>query len=174
MTIHHAGSLRARRLLPGAAVAAAILLAACGGASGAAYVPTPAATVAAVSPSPAGPASWADWIDHQGFGAQNGPNEVRRRTRYVTEHAGAENLFDLDDDIATVSGIVTWLDAHPATACWAAYHTQVQAYLVAVRDGLIAARPEVEAGRLIPADIVASTDEAANAANELPAPASCP
>ena len=173
MTIQNARGRRAHQLLPGAALAGAVLLAACGGASGAAYVPTQAA-VAAASPSPAGPSSWADWIDHQGFGAQNGPNEVRRRARYVTEHAGAEDLFDLDDDIAVVASIVRWLDEHPATACWAEYHTQVRAYLVTVRDGLTAARPEVEAGRVIPPAIVASTGKAANAANDLPAPANCP
>src|SRR4029078_9561845 len=119
-------------------------------------------------PSPARPTSWADWIDHQGFGAQNGPNEVRRLTRYLTEHAGAPTLFDLDDDIARVAGIVAWLDAHPATACWADYHDQVRAHLVTVRDGWTEARPEVEAGHLIPATVVASTDAAANAANDLP------
>ena len=158
------------QLVPGVILATSVLVAAC---TGAAAAPTIVPATAA-PPSPAGPTSWADWIDHQGFGAQNGPNEVRRLTRYLAEHAGATTLFDLDDDIARVAGIVAWLDAHPATACWADYHRQVQANLVTVRDGWTRARPEVEAGHLIPADVVASTDEAANAANDLPTPSNCP
>jgi hypothetical protein len=172
MTTQSARGPRARRLLPGAAIAAAVLLAACGGASAA---PSAApASIAVAAPAIAGPATWADWIAHQGFGAQNGPNEVRRLTRYDKEHGGDTKLFDLDENIARVAGIVAWLDAHPATACWADYHAQVRGYLVTVQDGWIAARPEVEAGHWIPADIVATTDEAANAANDLPEPADCP
>jgi hypothetical protein len=162
----------ARTLLPGAAIATALLLAACGGASAAPSAAT--ASSAAASPASAGPATWADWIAHQGFGAQNGPNEVRRLTRYLKEHAGDVTLFDLDEDIARVAGIVAWLDVHPATECWADYHAQVRAHLVTVQDGWVAARPEVEAGHLIPAEVVASTDEAANAGNDLPAPSDCP
>ena len=170
MNVRSARSALTRQLVPGVILATSVMVAAC---SGAAAAPT-VAPVTAAPPSPAGPTSWADWIDHQGFGAQNGPNEVRRLTRYLTEHAGATTLFDLDDDIARVAGIVAWLDAHPATACWADYHRQVQANLVTVRDGWTRARPEVEAGQLIPADVVASTDEAANAANDLPTPSDCP
>ena len=172
MITQSARGSRARRLLPGAAIAAAVLLAACGGASA---TPSAApASIAVASPAIAGPATWADWMAHQGFGAQNGPNEVRRLTRYLDEHAGATTLFDLDDNIARVTGIVAWLDAHPATACWADYHDQVRAHLVTVQDGWVAARPEVEAGRPIPADTIASTDAAANAANDIPEPADCP
>ena len=170
MNVRSARSALTRQLVPGVILATSLLIGAC---SGAAAAPT-VAPVTAAPPSPARPTSWADWIDHQGFGAQNGPNEVRRLTRYLAEHAGATTLFDLDDDIARVAGIVAWLDAHPATACWADYHDQVRAHLVTVRDGWTEARPEVEAGKLIPADVVASTDEAANAANDLPTPSDCP
>jgi hypothetical protein len=163
----------ATRLLAGAAIVAAFVFAGCGGGS-ATPSSAPASAAAVASPVVAGPTSWAAWIDHQGFGAQNGPNEVRRRTRAASEHRGAESLFDLDDDIAVVSGIVAWLDAHPATACWADYHSQVATYLVTVKEGLIAARPEVVLGHPIPDGIVTSTDTAANAANDLPAPAGCP
>ena len=172
MTIPIARGLRARRLLPVAAIAAAVLLAACGGAS-AAPSAAPASTAAA-SPASAGPATWADWIAHQGFGAQIGPNEVRRNARYISDNGGAETLFDLDQDLTLVTDIIAWLDAHPATACWADYHTQLRAYLVTVQDGWTKARPVVEKGGLVPADVVASGSEAANAANDLPAPANCP
>ena len=84
------------------------------------------------------------------------------------------DLFDLDQDLTLVKDIIAWLDAHPATACWADYHTQLRAYLVTVQDGWTKARPVVEKGGLIPADVVASGSEAANAANDLPAPANCP
>ena len=170
MNVRNARSALTRQLVPGVILATSALVAAC---SGAAAAPT-VAPVTAAPPSPARPTSWADWIDHQGFGAQNGPNEVRRLTRYLTEHAGATTLFDLDDDIARVAGIVAWLDAHPATACWADYHDQVRAHLVTVRDGWTKARPDVEAGKLIPADVVASADKAANAANDLQTPSDCP
>jgi hypothetical protein len=172
MTIQIARGLRNRTFLPGAAFAVALLLAACGGASAA---PTAApASSAASSPASAGPATWADWIAHRGFGAQSGPNEVRRLTRYDMEHAGDATLFDLDENIARVTGILAWLDTHPAKACWADYHEQVRAYLVTVKDGWTKARPEVQAGHPIPADILAGTDVAANAANDLPRPTNCP
>ena len=90
------------------------------------------------------------------------------------DNGGAETLFDLDQDLTLVTDIIAWLDAHPATACWADYHTQLRAYLVTVKDGWTKARPAVEKGGLVPADVVASGSAAANAANDLPAPANCP
>jgi len=92
MNVRSARSALTRQLVPGVILATSLLIGAC---SGAAAAPT-VAPVTAAPPSPVGPTSWADWIDHQGFGAQNGPNEVRRLTRYLTEHAGATTLFDLD------------------------------------------------------------------------------
>ncbi len=170
MTVHDARPIRVRPLMPGLLLAA-VLVTGCGGAAAApSFAP---ATVAPPS-SAAGPTSWAAWIDHQGFGAQSGPNEVRRMARYIAEHGGDETLFNLDQDLELVAGIIAWLDAHPATACWADYHAQVRASLVTVQEGWTKARPEVDAGRLVPADVVASAIEAANAANDLAAPADCP
>jgi hypothetical protein len=172
MTAHHDRPSRARRLLPGLVLAAACLSAACGGAAAApTRQPTPSAPPTLES---AGPTSWKEWIDHQGFGAQLGPNEVRRMARAIAEHGGSVALFDLDQDIQLVTDLIAWLDAHPATACWADYHDEVRTQLVIVLDAWTAARPEVEAGRLVPAAVVAAASEGANAANDLPAPADCP
>ena len=160
MRTHDARRLLVRRLLPGIALAAAVLVAGCGG--------------AVAAPSAAAPTSWAAWIDHQGFGGQLGPNEVRRTARYISEHSGDETLFGLDQDIGLVADVIAWLDAHPATACWADYHARLRASLVIVHDAWMAARPEVEAGHLVPADVIATASEAATAADDLPEPADCP
>ena len=170
MNVPNASSIRAQRLLPGLILTATVLVAACGGASAAPSIaPAPAA-----SPSPAGPTSFAAWTAHLGFGGQAGPNQVRRIARYISDHAGAESLFDLDDDIATVAALNQWLDAHPPTPCWAVYHRTVRAYLATVETGWRAARPLVEKGGFVPGDVISSASEAANAANDLPAPESCP
>jgi hypothetical protein len=159
------------RLLPGVALAAASLVAACGGAVAAPAAPTAAPAAIATA---AGATSWAAWIDHQGFGGAAGPDEVRRTARYIEEHGGDESLFYLDKDIQLVAGMVAWLDAHPATPCWADYHARVRASLMTVHDAWVAARPEVEAGHHVPADAIATAVRAANAAKDVPEPSAGP
>ncbi len=176
MTVHDDQPSRARRRLPGAILAAACLVAACGGAGAASSVAPASAPPSMSSPTlaVAGPTSWRAWIDHQGFGASVGPNEVRRMARYIAEHGGSASAFDLDQDIQLVTGIIAWLDAHPATPCWADYHDELRVRMVTVRDAWTSARPDVEAGGLVPADIVLAVSDAANAANDMPAPTDCP
>lgn len=148
---------------------AASVAAACGGANG-----TTSASATAPSPTAAGPTSWAAWIEHQGFGGGTGINEVRRRASWIADHDGREELFYLDRDIALVTRLIGWLDAHPPTDCWAGHHAQIRAGLVAVLEGWTAARPTVEVGGIIPAELVASVSEAAQAADGLQAPVACP
>jgi hypothetical protein len=167
VTAHTTRVLRAGTWLPGAAIAV-LIVAGCGAAAATA---TPAGTVA---PTPAGPTSYGAYVAHLGFGGQAGPNEVRRMARYISDHAGAEALFDLDGDIELVSRLNAWLDSHPPTACWADHHRQVRAHLAAVEDGWTRARPTVERGGLVPYDIVETTLEEADAANDLPEPVNCP
>jgi len=176
MTTQATCPINVRRLLPGVVIAVALLVAACGGASGASSAATAsaAAAAAAASPASAGPTPFAAWIEHQGFGASVGPNEVRRTALYISDHDGIEDLFNIDEDLALVTGIIEWLDTHPATACWADYHSQVRGYIATVRDGWTKARPIVANGGLVPQDVVKSALEASTAANDLPAPANCP
>jgi hypothetical protein len=172
MTMHLHRPSPSRWMLAGAVAATAFLAATCGGPPPAPSV-TPAPVETASSAS-TGPTTWSAWVDHLGFGGQTGPNEIRRIARYISDHSGSETLFDLDADISLVTSLISWMDAHPATACWAQYHSTVRAELVEVRDGWVAARPTVEKGGLVPMSIVKSAFDVASAANDLPAPSNCP
>jgi hypothetical protein len=156
------------------AAIAALLLVGCGG-GGPAAPTTPVATAApSVTPTLAGPASYGDWVARQGFGGSSGLNNVRKLAKWVTENKASATPFDLTADQRDIKGLIEWLDAHPATPCWAAFHETMVgrlATLVAEYDRAIVAR---SAGNAVPdttADAILST---AQAAFDEPAPSACP
>jgi hypothetical protein len=162
---------RRRTPLAMAVAIAALLLAACAPAAGSAsQMPT-----APASPSTAGPTDFAAWTARQGFGGSSGLNEVHKYVAWVGDNPG-EVTAGLVDVEATpvVDSLAAWLDAHPATACWAAYRDAVRANLATIQDGYAAIRSAVAAGKAMPVDIQARMEQAGREALDRPEPAGCP
>lgn len=169
--------LVARTLLTGSVLAA--LVAACGSAavasptgnSAVAASPTVAATP---EPTVFGPTAFADWTERQGFGGSDGLHNVSKLAAWLVDHAYDATPFDLASDSHDIDGLISWLDAHPATACWTAYHATVRASLETLAAGYVQARAARAAGRSVPIDLAASMRDVSQQAYALATPADCP
>lgn len=152
----------------------ALLVAGCTAAAPA--TPSPAAATPAVTPIPtaAGPTAFADWIAREGFGGSSGLSNVNKLVIYLNEHSTSYGLYDIDADAADVASLLAWLDAHPATACWTAYHASVTASLQTLVADYAAVHTAVAAGGTPPIAVLVAMAAESAAAKALPAPPSCP
>ena len=179
-----------------AALVVTVLLGACAATSGAAgparsTAPTAAASnpgattaaatekpatpspVAAATASPGGPVDFALWLDRQGFGGSSGLRQVLKSANWVNDNGAFASASDVEIEMGYAERLAGWLDAHPATACWADYHAAVRATLDRVLAGFAAARDARAAGQPVPLDVGATLASDAQAAYDLPAPAGC-
>lgn len=154
-------------------IAAAGLLAACQSASGGAPS-APSAPVSTPTTAPSGPASLADWTARQGFGGGSGLAQVQQGAHWLDVNGAGSDASDAAfwwNGIAV--DLAAWLDAHPATDCWAAYHAQVRAGLGNVLTELATIRAAVDAGHLVPIEPSAALVRDADALVALPLPSGC-
>ena len=149
----------------------AVIVATCSGPGAAS--PAVQGELATAPPTAAGPTSYTAWLERQGFGGSSGINQVVRGVEFVQSHPDA-TLFDLDDIATDNLHLIEWLDAHPATACWSAFHDAIRAQLVQVRDALAVLRADKAAGSSLDATEIAQALTAAQGAEAMPAPTACP
>lgn len=167
-----------RRLVPnGRRFAVALLLAfgaaACsqGGAAPQAGVTAGPATPA---PTPTnGPAAYADWVARQGFGGSSGLNNVLKLAKWLSDNASNATTYDITADRDDIARLISWLDEHPATACWTAYHQHMQTELGSLATLYDRAIAERTSGPYVPYDIAQEILAAAQVAFDEPAPAGC-
>jgi hypothetical protein len=147
-----------------------ILLTACGGSPSAAPPSTAPATPRATV---AGPTDFADWTVRQGFGGSSGLRNVAKVVHWISNHPGEETVWNVDDETTDIANLTSWLDTHPATACWAEIHAEVRASLASLTSGYAAARVEIQAGRWVPDDVTTAMVAAADNAMSLTPPSGC-
>ncbi|MEA2673899.1 MAG: hypothetical protein QOI92_1091 [Chloroflexota bacterium] len=170
--------LVARTFLTGSVLAA--LVAACGG--GAAIASPTANSAAAAPPTVAstpeptvfGPTAFADWTERQGFGGSSGLHDVAKNAAWLTEHTFDAKAFDIDSDTHNIQLLIAWLDAHPATACWASYHTAVRTALASLVTQYRAVSAAIAAGTSVPMAVATAIANEAQSTYAMPDPASCP
>ena len=158
-------------------LAVAALAVAIGGCSGAAVAtpsPVPATTSPTAAATAAGPAAFADWTERQGFGGSSGLNNVNKLAKWLTEHRYDVTAFDLDNDGGDVVALVGWLDAHPATACWAEFHTAIRKALQAIADGYAQSKLDLARAGSVDVDVANAMYAESQRAFAMPAPANCP
>ena len=151
-------------LLGGVVVAAATIASACGSvASPASAAPTPTSApsltpVPATVPSAglATEASFADWIEVQGFGGSSGLREIDKLIRRESESPSVATEYEISDQLATIGGLMSWLDGHRPTACWADYHAAIRSGLATLANDYATIREALSAGKPFPADVSAS------------------
>ena len=182
MTSNAHGFSSARHALPGFLLVAAAGLAACAGGApaGSAYAnrsdppggPAPTATPNATM---AGPTSLSAWTDRQGYGGGSGIAEVQKGADWLHRNTGAPDRASWTDWWSSLTdGLVFWLDTHPATDCWAAYHEAVTQALGHIQDEFRPIRAAVNAGANVPGAPISDMLDAANALVALEQPADCP
>jgi hypothetical protein len=138
--------------------------------------PLPAASQAAAIPEASasgGPVDYAAWVERQGFGGSSGLNEVAKETEWMRDHPIEVTPFDIQTTQRFIDHLAAWLDQHPATACWADYHTTVRAALARMHDAYITAHDARAAGNQVAADVVAALVNDADNAARLAEPAGC-
>jgi hypothetical protein len=182
--MHGHPTMMSARARASSMVLIAVLAAGCGSAapsarpsataSLAASATTSGAPSASTNPSATGPTAYAAWIERQGFGGSSGLNNVVKLIRLVAERPGDETTFEIDDEATDIQSLVTWLDAHPPTACWADYHAAVRASLVKVLAAYAVGRTVVDGGAPFPADAARSMVEEADRVLGVPGPTNCP
>jgi hypothetical protein len=167
------------------AIAMSIGLAACSGAGQAPTSqqpmksPAPTATTEVVEPATpratpdGGPVDYAAWVEVQGFGGSSGLRQVLRGAEWIRDNPTIGNAFDIEMDMRVATNLAAWLDAHPATACWAEYHTTVRASLDRIHDAFAEARDARAAGAVVPQDVADRVVSEAQAAADLAEPAGC-
>jgi hypothetical protein len=133
-----------------------------------------AASASEPDPTSAGPTPLAGWIEHQGFGGSSGINQVTKATAINAEDVQDVTLFYLDDDAGLVSALISWLDTHPATGCWADLHANTRELLKRIAVSYAKARPVVAAGDFFPSDVAETLQADGLALKALVAPADCP
>ena len=139
--------------------------------------PTPSANQASSAtpaPSPAGPTALADWTARQGFGGSSGLGIIRDNLLFVVGHPSEMTSYDVDADKADVTNLAGWLDVHPATACWAAYHAVVRDGLAKLATGYEQIRTYVDVGDPVPNDVAAGLKGLADDLVAMPPPSGCP
>jgi hypothetical protein len=133
-----------------------------------------ASSIASPAPTAGGPTPFAAWIERQGFGGSSGLNNVVKLIHFVAERPGEETTFNIDDETSDIEGLVTWLDSHPATPCWADYHAAVRSSLTKVLAAYAIGRKAVETGLPFPADVAASMVAEADQVLAVAGPTDCP
>jgi hypothetical protein len=166
-----------RTFLTGSVLAA--LVAACGG--GAVASPTGNSAVAASptvasTPGPTvfGPTAFADWTERQGFGGSSGLHDVAKNAAWLTEHTFDATAFDIDSDTHKIHLLIDWLDAHPATTCWASYHAAVRASLTSLVARYVDVSAAIASGTSVPTAVATAIANEAQSTYAMPDPASCP
>jgi hypothetical protein len=140
----------------------------------AAATPTTAATPAAASPDAATSAvDYAAWVERQGFGGSSGLHQVLNEVHWMQTRGHEVRPFDVDQTIRLVDHLGTWLDEHPATACWATDHDTIRSALGRIHDALVAVRTARATGDDVPVEVAAAMVSDAEAAYALEAPAGC-
>jgi hypothetical protein len=138
--------------------------------------PTAVASQAAASPQASasgGPVDYAAWVERQGFGGSSGLKEVAKETEWMRDHPSEVTPFDIQTTQRFIDHLAAWLDEHPATPCWADYHTTVRAALGRMHDAYITAHDTRTAGNQVAADVVAALVNDADNAATLADPAGC-
>jgi hypothetical protein len=171
-------SMRRRSIRGSAGFAAAglLALAAAGCSQAGAPSPVPTAVAAPVTPAPTptgGPAAYADWVTRQGFGGSSGLNEVKKVAKYLSDHVADATAFDLTDNQRDIRALEGWLDSHPATACWTAYHDAIRADLKKL-DALYDTALAAVATGGVTVDTATAIADLASTAAQRPDPANCP
>lgn len=137
---------------------------------------TAATTAGSAAPSAAtvaGPTDYAAWVERQGFGGSAGLANVAKLAHWVQDNPGEQTAWQAGDDAAQITSLISWLDAHPATSCWADYHDTVRSLLNSLTVSYAATKVELAAGRQIPSDMVASMIAVADKAKAMAPPAGC-
>src|SRR5215210_5422740 len=130
--------------------------------------------VATPAPTAAGPASYAAWIERQGFGGSSGLNNVVKLIHFAAEQPARVSTFDIDDQTRDINALLAWLDTHPATSCWTDHHAAVRASLTKVLAAYAMARTTVEAGKPFPADVAKSMIVETDQVLAVTGPTDCP
>lgn len=157
----------------GAVAALSIALAACAAAQA---VPQGASPGSPSDPAPttAGPTLFAAWTERQGFGGSSGLRNVAKLAHWIQNNPGEVTPADVASDTGDIASLTAWLDTHPATACWTAYHEAVRASLAALNTGYATAKVSIDAGRFIPSDVVTTMVAEADNAATMATPPNCP
>jgi hypothetical protein len=98
-------------------------------------------------------ASFADWIEVQGFGGSSGLREINKLVKLENESPSAATEYEIRDQLATIGALRAWLDAHRPRACWADYHAAVRSGLATLASGYATIREAVSVGKPFPADV---------------------
>ncbi|HEY4190118.1 MAG TPA: hypothetical protein VGM28_06840 [Candidatus Limnocylindrales bacterium] len=159
-----------RRWLHKVVLATALLAGGCGNAA----ITPPAASPTAAPSVVAGPTSFADWTARQGFGGSSGLNDVDKNSEWIMNNPGQMTIGFVDQDTDEIQRLISWLDTHPATACWTAYHASVRDKLTTLATEYATLRVSLVAGKGAP-DAISNAMAATSAgAVALAAPANCP
>jgi len=101
-------------------------------------------------------------------------NNVVKLIHVVAERPSDETTFEIDDESRDIEGLITWLDEHPATPCWADYHAAVRASLTRVLAAYAEGRTAVAAGEAFPAKVATAMLVEADQVLAVPGPTGCP
>jgi hypothetical protein len=149
----------------------AVAVAGCSQAVTPSRAPTAAPTTA---PTPtSGPVAYADWVTRQGFGGSSGLNNIKKLAKLLGDNPTEFTAYDLQDTQRDIRALEGWLDTHPATACWMAYHDAVRADLQQL-DGLYDAAIASLATGAVSVDTALDIANVASTAAGRPDPAGCP
>jgi hypothetical protein len=166
---------RARHLLPLLLLGATIAIGACGAAPAAA---TQSDGRRAPTPSPnatmAGPTPFAAWTARQGFGGGAGIAEVQKGAAWLLANTGASDRATWTEWWSGMAdGLAFWLDVHPATECWAAFHETARQAIGRIQDDFVPIRTAVGAGKNVPGEPATDMVKAAAELVALKQPTGC-
>jgi len=176
------GRRRRAGVLAALVICAGALVVACGGGAATSRAPS-LASAALASPGPtvrpnatmAGPTTLAAWTERQGFGGGAGIVEIQKGAHWLQENPVAPDRAEWADWwSATVDALAVWLDSHPATPCWTAYHDAVRQALARIQDDFVPIRAAVAKDGLVPPEAVSDMVTAADAIGALQPSSSCP
>lgn len=123
----------------------------------------------------AGPTAFAAWTARQGFGGGSGLAEVQKGADWLNRNPGASDRASwVDWWSSTADGLVFWLDTHPATPCWTAYHDAARQALGRIHDDFALIRRAVGEGNNVPGATIVHMLATATNLVALEQPADCP
>jgi hypothetical protein len=123
----------------------------------------------------AGPTTLAAWNDRQGFGGGSGMVEIQKGAHWLKENPWAADRSNWADWwSATVDGLAAWLDIHPATPCWTAYHASARQALARIQGDFVPIRTAFANGGYAPAASASDLVSTADALIALQPAPSCP
>jgi hypothetical protein len=126
--------------------------------------------------SPSGPATVAEFVTRNSF---TGIPVIWQTATWMTENGPATTAAIIEQDgRSETRSVVEWLDQHPPTSCWAAYHATMRELLVEIDRAFATMAGILESGGSI-AEGSAELDAAMAAADEAKAmldspPEGCP